>query len=170
MNDQIGVRHSTDLQLNRIIKFPGQSSGVLVDKKLFTSSTSSKEKKYITYCGSLDEPTQTVLHSEEAEYVAILDYVNKTLKVFSSIDNEHLFDIPLTGIEQPLGVHLTSDGVLVSDFRDGKLSKYSLTPSEEPLWTCNGLREPSGITTDELGCIYVTSKNVPIIHLISPKS
>ena len=112
LTNKIEVCQGIDLQLDRTIRVPGPNSAALVDNKLFTSSTSSKEKKYMTYCGSLDEPTQTVLHREEAdnptkithisankEYVASLDYVNKTLKVFSSIDNEHLFDIPLTGIE-----------------------------------------------------------------------
>ena len=136
------------------------------------------------YC-TTDCTVQTVLHSEEdekstkiihisanKEYVASLDIVNKTLKVFSSITNEHLFDIQLTGMHRPYGVHLTSDGVLVTDLRGGKLSKYSLWPSAEPIWICNGLlNKPSGITTDEPGFIYmyVAGTRSPAIYIISPK-
>ena len=154
----------------------------MIHRKLYTKTGNCETKKYITYSGSLDEPTLTVLHSQEdeettyishisanKEYVASLDYVNKTLKVFSSIDNEHLFDIQLTGMKRPYGVHLTSDGVLVTDFVGGKLSKYSLSPSDEPLWTCTGLHNAAGITTDESGFIYVTSTLLPAINIISPE-
>ena len=99
MNQQIEVRRGTDLQLDKTIRFAeGHKvySGTLVSGRLYTKCQSCNEKKYMTYSGSLDEPTQTVLHSEEdedptyithisanKEYVASLDLVNKTLKVFS---------------------------------------------------------------------------------------
>ena len=187
MFGQIEVRQDSDLQLDQTIVLPkchNIHSAVLDSGgKLYTQCASRQEKRYMTYCGSLVEPTKTVLHSQEdekpnqitqisanKEYLASLDYVNNTLKVFSSINNEHLFDIQLTGMKRPYGVLLTTDGVLVTEVNGAKLSKYSLSPSAEPLWSCNGLHhEPSGITTDESGFIYVTSHNMPIIHLISPK-
>ena len=140
----------------------------------------SKEKKlYVTYCGTHEQPTQRVLHSEESEsdikinhlsaykdYIASIDSVNKTLKVFSSTTEEHLFDIQLTDFQSPYGVHLTADAVLVTDSTGGKLCKYALTSSSVPIWTCTGLPEPAGITTDESGFIYVC--NATIINIISP--
>ena len=187
MSKKIEIRQAgSGLQLDQTTVLPkchNIHSALVVGCSLFTKCMYSKEKKYMTYSGSLDDPTQTVLHSEEdeksakvthisanKEYVASLDIVTQTLKVFSSFNNEHLFDIQLTGMQRPYGVHLTSDGVLVTELTGGKLSKYSLSPSAEPLWSCNGLHhEPSGITTDESGFIYVTSHNMPIIHLISPE-
>ena len=94
--------------------------------------------------------------------------MNKTLKVFSSTTEEHLFDIQLTDFQHPYGVHLTADGVLVTDMNGGKLCKYTLTASPEPIWICTGLPRPSGITTDELGFIYVCNTGTPIINIISP--
>ena len=187
MNKQVEVRTGFDLQLNKTVVFDdgrNAHSAVLVCGKLFTKCLFGKQKKYITYSGSLDEPTQTVLHSEEdekptkiihisanKEYVASVDYVNKTLKVFSSIDNEHLFDIQLPGMQHPYGVHLTSDGVLVTDWKGGKLSKFSLLPSDDPLWiwTCKELNKAGGITTDESGFIYVAGTSSLAIYIISPE-
>ena len=183
MNKKIEIRQAgSGLQLDQTTVLPkchNIHSAVLVSGRLYTRCASRKEKKFITYSGSLDEPTQSVLHSEKdeklnqiihisanKEYMASLDFVNKTLNVFSTINIEHLFDIQLTGMERPYGVHLTADGVLVTDFIGGKLSKYSMSSSYEPLWTCNGLREPSGITTDESGFIYVSSM-VSEIYIIS---
>ena len=126
MYGQIEVRGGADLELEGKTGFPegyNVHSAALVGSRLHTKCESRKEKKYIFYSGSLGEPTQTLLHSEEdeeptkiihisanKEYVASLDFVNKTLKVFSSINNEYLIDIQLTGMQQPYGVHLTSDG------------------------------------------------------------
>ena len=185
INEKIEVWRGTDLQLDRTTGFPeghATHSAALVGSRLNTTSAFFEENKSVTNCGSLDEPTQTVLHREEdekstkithisanKEYVASVDYVNKTLKVFSSINKEHLFDIQLTGMQRPYGVHLTSDGVLVTDFPGGDLCKYSLSPSDEPLWTCYGLRKPSGIMTDESGFIYVTSTGSHSICFISPE-
>ena len=101
--------------------------------------------------------------------MASLDFVNKTVKLFSSINNEHLFDIHLSSIQRPYGVHLTSDGVLVTDYIGGKLNKYSLLPSDEPLWTFTGLHKPTGITTDESGFIYVAGLHSLEIHIIMPE-
>mgnify|MGYP001797466232 CR=1 FL=1 len=150
MNKKIEIRQAgSGLQLDQTNVLPkchNIHSALVVGCSLFTKCMYSKEKKYMTYSGSLDEPT--VLHSEKherpndlthisanKEYMASLDIVNKTLNVFSTINNEHLFDIQLTGMERPYGVHLTSDGVLVTDFIGGKLSKYSMSSSYEPLWT-----------------------------------
>ena len=183
-NKQVEVRHATDLTLDKTLEYPGidyVDSSAIVNGIIYTQAKSCTAKKYVTCSGSLEDPTQHVLHSEEAEnptkishlsanqdYIASFDWVNKTLKVFSSTTEEHLFDIKLTDIQHPYGVHLTADGVLVTDWTGGKLCKYSLTASPEPIWTCTGLPYAGGIATDESGFIYVTDVNGPIIHIISP--
>ena len=183
-NQQVEVRHATDLRLDKTTAVKDSTwvySSVQNREKFYFKVGSTTGKKYITYSGSLEDPTQRVLHSEEAEnpskithlsanadYIASIDYVNKTLKVFSSTTEEHQFDIQLTDFQHPYGVHLTADGVLVTDYTGGKLCKYSLTASPEPIWTCTGLPRPSGITTDEVGFIYVCNPTKPIINIISP--
>ena len=72
-------------------------------------------------------------------------------------------------MQQPYGVHLISDGVLVTEVNGAKLSKYSLSPSDEPLWTFNVVQKPSGITTDEPGFIYVAGTRSLAINIISPE-
>ena len=143
-NGQVEVRHATDLRLDKTLNIPGGQhviSSELNGEQLVTKIGSTEKKLYVTYCGTHEQPTQRVLHSEESEnetqvnhlssnkdYIASIDYVNKTLKVFSSTTEEHLFDIQLTDFESPYGVHLTADAVLVTDFHsNGKVSKYALT-------------------------------------------
>ena len=183
-NKQVEVRHATDLRLDKIVKIKDSEwvwSSVGNCEKFHFKVGSATEKKYITYSGSLEVPTQRLLHSEEAEnpdqithlsankdYIASIDFANKTLKIFSSTTEEHLFDIQLTDFKHPYGVHLTADAVLVTDLDAGKLCKYSLTASFEPIWTCSGLPRPSGITTDECGFIYVCNTLKPLINIISP--
>ena len=183
-NERVEVRHATDLSLDKTTTVKDSEwvwSSFGNCKKFYFKVGSTTEKKYITYSGTLEDPTQRVLHSEEAEnpnqichmsankdYIASIDSVNKTLKVFSSTTEEHLFDIQLTDIQRPCGVHLTDDAVLVTDSVGGKLCKYTLTPSPEPIWTCTRLPHPGGITTDEAGFIYLCNSDKPIINIISP--
>jgi len=157
-------------------------SSVAVSEKLYSQVTSSSWKKYVTFLGSTDKPTQTVLHSVESdaanqmthlsankEYLACIDYVNKTLMVFSSTNDTHKFTIPLTDLQRPYGVHLTTDAVLVTDHQEGKLYKYALSPSSVRMWVCSDLPGASGIDRDESGFIYVTSITSPNIYIISPE-
>ena len=182
-NGHVEFRLAASLELDKTVILPdgNPSSATTIRQKLFTKINLYDHKKYITYSGSLEDPTQRVLHSEEAEnpskithlsanadYIASIDFVNKTLKVFSSTTEEHLFDIQLTDFQHPYGVHLTADGVLVTDLNGGKLCKHPLTPSPEPIWTYTGLPKPAGITTDEAGFIFLCNASKPIINIISP--
>jgi len=185
MDKQVEIRQAGDLKLDRTLSYPDVEyvfSSVAVGEKLYSQVTSSSGKKYVTHLGTIDNPTQTVLHSEETdnavkithlsankEYLACIDYVNKTLMVFSSTNDTHQFTIPLTDLQIPLGVHLTSDAVLVTDHREGKLYKYALSPSPVRMWVCPGLPNATGISIDESGFIYVTSAYSPNIHIISPE-
>jgi hypothetical protein len=91
------------------------------------------------------------------------------LKFFSTINEEHQFDIQLPDEQNPYGVHLTSDAALVTFYAGGKLCKYALSPSPDPIWTCEGLEVPSGVTTDVSGFIYVADLRDPIINIFSRK-
>ena len=183
-NKRVEFRLATDLKLqNTLILLDIESvvSASQCGETFLTRVTAPKTKKYITYSGSFEDPTQRVLHSEEAEKpskithlssnkdnIASIDFVSKTLKVFSSTTEEHLFDIQLTDFQSPYGVHLTADGVLVTDCPGGKLCEYALTSSSVPIWTCTGFFEPTGITTDESGFIYVCTPS-KILTLIDER-
>jgi hypothetical protein len=185
MKKQVEIRQAGDLKLDRTLSYldvNGVNSSIAVGEKLYSQAASSSRKKYVTYVGTMDEPTQTVLHSEETdnadkithlsankEYLACIDYVNKTLMVFSSTNDTHQFTIPLTDLQHPYGVHLTSDAVLVTDPSEGKLYKYALSPSPVRLWVCSGLPGAAGIDRDESGFIYVTSTRSTNIYIISPE-
>ena len=157
------------------------SAAVIVGDTLLTKISSFKENKYITYIGSLEQPTQTVLHSEyfdnpqqltyvaaNKDYIASIDIVNKRLKVFLFTTKDH----QLTDMNHPydVGLHLTSDAVLITDFNGGTLSKYALSSSHADLiWTCKKLTRPNRVTTDESGLIYVIEYRSPHILIISPE-
>ena len=181
-SEQVEIRQPADLKLDRTISIPNaealfstrQDGARFLTKGIIAN-------KYFTYSGSLDNPTRYILHIEEAkspsdishlsantDYIANIDFVNKVLKILSSVTEEHLFDIQLIGFQYPYGVHLTNDAVLVTDVRTGRLNKYALTPLPEPIWTCTELPSAGGLTTDESGFIHVTVGDKPIIHIISP--
>jgi hypothetical protein len=184
MDKQVEIRQDGDLKLDRTLSYPDMEcvfSSVAVGEKLYSQAASSSRKKSVTFLGTIDNPTQTALQSEETddanqvthlsankEYLASIDIVNKTLMVFSSTNDTHQFTIPLTDLQIPCGVHLTSDAVLVTDLQEGKLYKYALSPSPVRLWVCSGLPGASGIDRDESGFIYVTSSISPNIYIISP--
>ena len=181
-SEQVEIRQPTDLKLDGTISIPNaealfstrQDGARFLTKGIIAN-------KYFTYSGSLDNPTRYILHIEEAkspsniiqlsantDYIASVDCMNEVLKIFSSVTEEHLFDIQLTGFQYPYGVHLTNDAVLVTDVRTGRLNKYALTPSPEPIWTCTVLPSAGGLSTDESVFIYVTVGDKPIIYIISP--
>ena len=159
------------------------TAAVLVGDTLLVKLNSFTVNKYVTYVGSVEQPKYTVLHSEDShnpnqltylsankDYIASIDTVNNHLKVFLYTTREHLYDIQLTDMKSPCGVCLTGDAVLITDMQGGTLSKYFLSSSQaNPIWTCTGLLEPSGVTTDESGLIYVTELKSAHIHIISPE-
>ena len=99
--------------------------------------------------------------------IAVIDSVNKLLRVYSAA-GDHQFDISLTDMKWPRGVHLLPDdsAVLVTDYAGGELRKYRLTAAAKPVWRC-GLENPTGVTTDESGLIYVCSGKGKKVYLIS---
>ena len=98
--------------------------------------------------------------------IAVIDSVNKQLRVYSAA-GDHQFNISLTDMKCPYGVHLLPDdsAVLVTDLDGGELKKYPLTAAAKPVWRC-GLEKPTGVTTDESGLIYVCSWSGGKIYLI----
>ena len=183
VNAGVEVR-SDNLTIEKTIRLPNHSftfSAKIVGDTLFTHATSEVEKKYLTYAGSLEEPTQRVVYSVGAEkpnkithlstnkdHLASVDFINKVVKVFTINKLEHVLDISLAEMKRPYSVHIISDGVLVTDFFGDQPCKYGISPSSGKLWTCEGLVCPTRIATDESGFIYVTSHNTPKIYIISP--
>ena len=185
-HSEIQMRNSTNLRTKTTAVMDEEeavSAAVIVGDTLLTKISSFKENKYITYIGSLEQPTQTILHSEDSDnpqqltylsatkdYIASIDYINKLLRVFLFTAREHLYDVKLTDMIRPSGVCLVGDAVLITDMHRGTLSRYSLSSSRADLiWTCAELTYPSGVTTDESGFIHVAGLQSPYIYIISPE-
>ena len=157
-------------------------SARLFGSKLVSIVSSDVEESYTTYFGSLGNPTQTVLHTEgnddelayirhpsiNKHYIVHIEMISNTLKVFSSANGRHLFDIKLRRSREPFCTLITDDAVLVTDVDKGKTWKYELTPSQDPVWTYKGLCGPSGIAVDESGLIYLASSLMPTVHILCP--
>lgn len=182
---QHGIKvYTEDLQLSDTISLPegfGVHSSVVAGSKLVIHGISTTMKKYVTYCGPMEQPCQTVLHSESDDKLDKLTYasanesttasaylVSKTLKLFSTGQND-LLDINLTDMGRPHGVHVLTSTVLVTDLKGGCLYKYDLLDSKNPIWICRNLFRPAGIATDDSDFIYVSSNDKPIIYIISPE-
>ena len=183
---------SADLTLEKKINIPGGvlSAQLIAGGRLITKVCDYDNKKYRTYIGTETDPQQTLLHevkfvfdryisllppplplslsrtSASDNRMAVIDSVNKQLRVYSAA-GDHQFDISLTDMKSPRGVHLLPDdsAVLVTDRDGGELRKYPLTAAAKPVWRCGGLEKPTGVTTDESGLIYVCSGKK--IYLIS---
>ena len=174
---------STDLRLEKKINIPGYvcSAHLIAGGRLITKLCDYDNKKHCTYIGTETDPQQTLIHDVKYEgypylshmsatdhRIAGIDKVNKQLRVYSAA-GDHQFNIDLTDMKSPRGVHLLPDdsAVLVTDRDGGELRKYPLTAAVKPVWRCGGLEEPTGVTTDESGLIYVCSWSWRKIYLIS---
>ena len=77
-------------------------------------------------------------------------------------------------MSSPKGLHIlpADDSVLVSDWvYTGEVRKYKLQAGthHQPVWTCTGLTNPLGITSDQSDLIYVVSSTEKKIYQISPQ-
>ena len=106
--------------------------------------------------------------------IADIDYDSKQLMIYT-ITGNHLYNINISDMSQPYGVHILPAGnsVLVSDneYRGGEVRKYKLQAGKhhQPVWRCTGLLYPAGITSDQSGLIYVVSATEKKIYQISPQ-
>ena len=158
-------------------------SAKLFGNKLVTALNSSSERSDKLYFGNLKDPTKAVLHTEgydgqlvymrhpsiNKHYIVHNEMTSNTLKVFSSANETHLFDIRLKELEYPFCTLIADDTVLVTDAERGKLCKYNLSPSPDPIWTYDGLLEPSAIAVDESGFIYLAAFDTHTVHIICPE-
>ena len=174
---------SADLTLEKKINIAGgvRSAQLKAGGRLITKVCDYDNKKYCTYIGTETNPQQTLIHEVKYEgytqfsqmsatdkRIAVIDKVNKQLRVYSAA-GDHQFNISLTHMKNPYGVHLLPDdsAVLVTDYAGGELRKYPLTAVAKLVWRCGGLEEPTGVTSDESGLIYVCSFLGKKIYVIS---
>ena len=175
---------SIDLRLETKIEIPGStySAQQLRGGKLITKSCNHMGRTFLTSLGTVTNPIGTIIHevgyngniafvSDMAatdNQIAVIDYVEKQLRVFTAT-GDHQLNISLADMQWPRGVHLLpyEPAALVTDRTGGELRKYPLTAAAKPVWRCRGLGEPTGVTTDESGLIYVCSHKLKAIHLIT---
>ena len=174
---------SADLTLEKEINIPGIvcSAQLIAGVRLITKVCDYDNNKYCTYIGTETDPQQTLIHEVKYEgytyishmsatdnRIAVIDSVNKQLRVYSAA-GDHQFNISITDMQLPYGVHLLPDdsAVLVTDWDGGELREYPLTAAAKPVWRCRGLEWSTGGTTDEFGLVYVCSRKGKRIYLIS---
>ena len=181
-----GVRvYDKDLKYDKTIYLLDDDeafSTALIRDKLITQGASQAMKKYATYLGSFADPQSTLLHSEFHEnpnkishcsanekYIAFADTVNKRIKIFSASNNKNLYDIvPSPHLLNPFGVCILSDVALVTYTGGKHVYKYSLTQKGKLIWVSDELSgQPSGITTDDSGFVYVSNNSSPNISVIT---
>lgn len=108
-HSEFHVRNSTNLRIKTTaVMGEGEivTAAVMVGDTVLTKGVSLKDNKYITYIRSMEQPTETVLHSEDSDhpnevtylsanedYIVSIDIVNNHLKVFLYTTREHLYDI-----------------------------------------------------------------------------
>lgn len=112
-SEQVEIRQPTNLKLDGTISIPNAEAlfSTRQDGERFLTKGITANV-YFTYSGSLDNPTRYILHidieeakspskisqlSANTDYIASVDCMNKVLKIFSSLTEEHLFDSQLTG-------------------------------------------------------------------------
>ena len=176
---------NSDLGLENKINAPGSFDSAQATSKggLATKVYFSLKGTHCTYIGTEDDPSGTLIHKVKYEggayashmsatdkRIAVIDYVNKQLRVYTN-GGDHQFNIDLIDMKWPRGVHLLPDdsAVLVTDRTGGELRKYPLTAAAKPVWGCEALDAPTGITTDEIGLIYVCGHEQKIIYMINQK-
>lgn len=181
VNGGVEVR-SSDLTLLHKVQIQGHvQSAYSVRDKLITK-VRRDNKFHSVYIGTEGNPTQTLIYDviyEGYGYVshmhatsttiAFIDYDKRQLRVYN-ISGNHLYNINLTGMKSPYGVHILPDNtVLVTDCGvGGDLRKYPLKADAEPIWILADLDYPTGVTSDESGHIYVKcSKGKKKIKFIS---
>ena len=181
-----GVRvYDKDLKYDKTICLLDRGeafSTALIRDKLITHGASQAMKKYVTYLGSLPVPQSTLLHSEVHENpnkishcsanekcIAFADTVNISIKIFLVSNNKHLYDIvPSPHLLNPFGVCILSDVALVTYTGGKHVYKYSLTQKGKLIWRSDELSgQPSGITTDDSGFVYVSNNSSPNISVIT---
>ena len=107
-------------------------------------------------------------------YVVAVDSCSQLLYCFD-YPGTCILQARLHSIHRPLGIHITrqnTNHVVVSDNTQHSITKFSLNfeyRDVQPIWTCKGIQQPTGITSDEDGSddgflSYISPEGKLLVH------
>ena len=103
------------------------------------------------------------------QYIEVCDSRNNGVNLWTT-RGQFKMAIRRDVFNNPCGVLLLHDHLLVSDGKAGCLHKFRLdSHSAELIWTCKDLNLPAGACVDKHGFIYAACENGRVIYLISPQ-
>ena len=103
-------------------------------------------------------------------------YGVESSQMFGYVTAREMFEIDISVLDHPFGVNISSidKSLLVTDFKRGELRKYAMDSQgyggyrdRDPVWKLTGLLQPTGVTSDKSGLIYVLSNSKNLIYQIS---
>ena len=107
------------------------------------------------------------------QYVVAVDSCSQLLYCFD-YHGTCILQARLHSMHRPLGIHITrknTNHVVVTDNTQHSITKFSLNfeyCNVQPVWTCKGIGQPTGITSDEDGILYVASDDGSL-SFVSPE-
>ena len=112
------------------------------------------------------------IHMDASTDVVIVANGIDTRLAFYDYSGDCVFDCVLDKLDTISGLHILPDKcVVVTDNRSSTVTKYSIDLESftfETVWTCEDVYQPTGLSSDGNGIIYVGSEN-GMVHILSPQ-
>ena len=121
-----------------------------------------------------DSPTfgQALAILPSSKLIIVSNYLKKRLDIFSD-KGQIMFFVDAQPGSCATGLHCLPDGSIIASFEaNNEVVSYNLDIPGQKLnanWTCGDLREPTGVSSDSAGYIYVSSRSAECIYIISSK-
>ena len=101
-----------------------------------------------------------------ASAIVAINMPSKTIDIYDRVSLQLMRTIS-TALESLRGIHAIDDNsVVVSDYDTGVVQHFDLS-SGNIMWTYTGAKQPSGISSDAGGFIYVAAKETNENHNLS---
>ena len=131
----------------------------------------SRRRKTISHFSHHWSPQSNRVYMDvSTDFMVTVDSHKRMLYCFN-FDGKIILTAHLHSMQRPLGIHIDTDkNIIVSDNMGGSVTKFSMCfeyRNVQPIWSCEGISRPTGITSDDYGVIYVASNNGSLSY-ISP--
>ena len=107
-----------------------------------------------------------------SQLIIVSNHLKKRLDIFSD-KGQIMFFVEAKPGSCATGLHCLPDGSIIASFEaNNEVVSYNLDIPGQKLnanWTCGDLREPTGVSSDSAGYIYVSSRSAECIYIISSK-
>ena len=140
-----------------------------------TKDIYKKSKRNINFCITQNWSPQSrrVYMDACPNYVVAVDSCFRLLYCFD-YQGTCILLACLHSMHRPLGIHITREDtnhVVVSDDTQHSITKFSLNFEYcivQPVWTCKGIGQPTGITSDDDAILYIAS-DAGSLSYVSPE-